>query len=122
MVIPQKFYWAEPFSESLAVIMIDGLYGFIDKTGKVVIKPDFAMAHSFNNGLASVNIGGEQIGDGLVEGGKWGYIDSKGKFMLPADYDEADDFYNGRAIVKKENMWYDIDTSGHVIKSWESEY
>jgi hypothetical protein len=47
-----------------------GKWGYIDKTGKYIINPQFDEAMGFNEGLASVRIGD-----------KWGYIDKNGKFV-----------------------------------------
>jgi WG containing repeat len=65
---------AKPFSEGLAAVQIKpkngdfyGKWGFIDKTGKIVIKPKFEEVSSFENGLAYVN--------------KQGYIDQTGRFI-----------------------------------------
>jgi len=39
MIFSQLF--SQSFSEGLASVVIDGKYGFIDKTGKFVIEPKF---------------------------------------------------------------------------------
>lgn len=66
------------FSDGLAYIELNNKWGFIDKTGKVVIKPRFIRNFDgsifedmkFKNGLARVK-----------EKGKYGYIDKTGKFV-----------------------------------------
>lgn len=59
-------------------------FGYIDKTGKVVIAPQFDRATSFYDGMAIVNIGGrhkfERIGKTRYKtevfvGGEYGYMD-----------------------------------------------
>jgi hypothetical protein len=60
----------ETFSEGLAIVEADGYCGFIDKSGKVVIKPQFTWASQFSGGLANV-----MVGD------KMGYIDKSGKYV-----------------------------------------
>jgi len=70
LIIPFKFDRAEPFSDSLAVVVKNGgkrKYGFIDMKGKIVVDYIFDFAHSFKNNLALVQIGENS-----------GYIDSKG--------------------------------------------
>jgi hypothetical protein len=37
-------------------IVVKGKFGFIDKTGWVVIEPQFSSAESFRNGLAQVMV------------------------------------------------------------------
>jgi hypothetical protein len=61
-VIQPAFACAAPFSEGLALIGVredEGawLYGYIDKTGAMVIKPQFSKAYSFVGKLALVTIG-----------------------------------------------------------------
>jgi hypothetical protein len=49
---------------------LGGRWGFIEKTGKMVIYPQFDEAMSFANGLARVKMGG-----------RTGYIDAAGKYV-----------------------------------------
>ncbi len=44
------------FTEDLAPVLLDGLYGFIDLQGNVAIKPQFAYAYNFEDGLAQVTV------------------------------------------------------------------
>src|SRR5712692_7147714 len=64
---------ADNFSEDLAGVRIgdeeNGKWGYIDKTGKMIISPQFDQAWGFQEGLAAVKIHSE---DG---NGKWGFID-----------------------------------------------
>ena len=58
------------FSEGLAPVYRLGLWGYVDKTGRMVIPPRFREAHKFSNGLALVLVGNSL-----------GYIDKTGKFV-----------------------------------------
>lgn len=65
---------------------IGGKWGYIDKTGKYVIKPKFDFANDFVEGLAYINVGcsfDEEIGENT--GGKWGYVDKKGAVFFIDD-------------------------------------
>ncbi|WP_237044140.1 WG repeat-containing protein [Aquipseudomonas alcaligenes] len=55
--IPPQFEVAHPFSEGLAAVRIEGRYGFIDTTGKVVIAPSFHNAGLFAGEYAEVRLG-----------------------------------------------------------------
>ena len=45
------------FSEGLSAVMFDTeKWGYIDKTGKIVIQPQFSQAGTFSEGLATVAI------------------------------------------------------------------
>ncbi|WP_158260502.1 WG repeat-containing protein [Chlorogloea sp. CCALA 695] len=86
-------------------------YGYIDKTGKSVIKPQFKLAYKFSEGLARVKIGD-----------KWGYVNKTGKQVIrPQFATDADDvygkpgsFFNGLAAVKVGNKWGYINKQGQL--------
>ncbi|MBW4574011.1 MAG: WG repeat-containing protein [Aphanothece sp. CMT-3BRIN-NPC111] len=89
MVIPPRFKQAESFSEGLALVQVNNHYGYIDKTGKIVIAAQFAAAQSFNEGLAAV----------LLPDG-WSYIDQTGRNIAKARYKQAGSFSEGLAAVR----------------------
>ena len=59
----------------LLPVKIDGLFGFIDKSGNWVIKPKYENVSNLKNGIASVYQKNERMG----------YIDQTGKFIWRAD-------------------------------------
>ena len=73
-----------PFSNGLAVALVNGKYGYMDKAGKLVITPQYEQAGSFSEGLAAVQVGG-----------KWGYIDTKGNLVIQPQFTSADSFSEG---------------------------
>ena len=66
-------------------------YGFIDKSGKVVIEPQFDDAGAFSEGFACVE-----------KDDKWGFIDKNGKVVVEPQFDYAREFSEGFAQVKKD--------------------
>ena len=76
------------FSEGLISVKIDGKYGFADKTGRVIVEPQFEEAYRFSEGLAAAR---------LKE--QWGYIDKTGEWMIEPKYLEAHNFSDGLALV-----------------------
>jgi hypothetical protein len=64
------------FSEGLCAVRIGDKWGYIDKTGAVVITPQFDSAGIFSEGLACVR-----------KGRKVGYIDKTGKLAIPMKFD-----------------------------------
>ncbi|HKR02437.1 MAG TPA: WG repeat-containing protein [Pyrinomonadaceae bacterium] len=58
------------FSEGLAAVSRGNLWGYVDKTGKLVIPPRFRKAFNFSNGLALV-----------IVGNRVGYIDRRGRYV-----------------------------------------
>lgn len=56
------FEECDHFSEGLAAVGLNGKYGFVDNTGKLVITPRFSgIRESFKNGYALVNLGEKSI-------------------------------------------------------------
>nr|WP_319382429.1 WG repeat-containing protein [uncultured Roseibium sp.] len=55
--IPNTFQDAGQFSEGLATVRVDGKYGYIDRTGEMVIEPHYDLAGRFKDGLAEVFVG-----------------------------------------------------------------
>lgn len=69
--------------EYIAFMDESGKWGFADKKGKEVIKPQFEGAKSFSNGLAAV-----------FNGQCWGYIDTNGEVVIDYQFESADYFTN----------------------------
>lgn len=63
-------------------------YGFIDKTGRLIIPPKFGYAFNFSEGLAAVELNGY-----------YGYIDKTGHFIIPPRFDWAYPFSDGLAVA-----------------------
>src|SRR5262245_38164362 len=57
--IPFRFEVANMFDEGVAPVRIDGRYGYIDRTGQVVIAPQFQAAGPFEGGYAEVRVEGK---------------------------------------------------------------
>ena len=81
--------------DTYAAVKIDNKWGFIDKSGKVVIEPMYEAARSFSNGYAPVR-----------KAGKWGFIDKSGKVVIDYQFQDAKDFTSkGSVFVKLEDTW-----------------
>jgi len=92
---------------------LDGIFGFIDKKGNIVVKPEFGGAGPFSEGLAAVNVGGKSNIWGTV-GGKWGYIDISGRMTVQPQFDSAHPFSEGLARVSIEKKGMYIDRKGSI--------
>lgn len=133
------------FQDDYAAVKIKDKWGFIDKSGKVVINPQFEEASEFSGGLAAVaskkdkdskelnwgyiNTEGKIVinpqfnkaysfkqGKALVsDGKKFGYIDSKGLYSINPQFDEAKWFSDGVAAVKQGELWGFINEEGKII-------
>lgn len=98
------------FSDGMAAIAMDEKWGYIDKTGKTVIAPQYSSkkvtpaVHPFSEGLAAVSVED-----------KWGYVDKTGKMVVQPVYDEGPGrFSEGRAAVPVHGKWGYIDASGKM--------
>ena len=94
-------------------------WGFIDKTGNVVINFAYNNADNFSDGLARVSKYNSSSGHS-----RWGFIDKAGKEITPMKYDEVTNFSNGYAGVGMERStqavgrfinWGIIDKTGQEI-------
>jgi hypothetical protein len=90
--------FAGRFSEGLAVYGC-AEFGFIDRKGVDVIKPVYAKASPYSEGLAAVAIKREDLP--AYRDIEWGYIDKTGKVVIPFQYEGADSFSEGMAPVNK---------------------
>ena len=88
-------------------------YGFVDRSGRMAIKPQFDYVGAFSDGLALAT----QTPDG-----KSGYIDTTGRFVIEPQYDEAEDFSEGLAPVKKDGKWRFIDSAGAEVAMLGDKY
>jgi len=80
-------------------------WGFMDRTGRVVIAPAFVDERDFFHSLAGV----------LLPEGRWGFIDETGKLAITARFDEVRDFIDDLAPVRIGRKWGYIDTSGQTV-------
>ncbi len=91
-------------SQRLLHVQVDGVWGFINLSGKIVIIPQFDAAEEFSEGLAAV-----QVGDA------WGYTDSTGLITINPEYDYAGKFADGLAVVQAEGNFGYINKSGELV-------
>lgn len=113
------------FSEGLAAVETgDGFcgvraeqcdYGYIDKTGKMVIKPGYYRAREFSQGLAAVATYAypSDPPDALSYGfDKWGYINKKGQLVIEPIFSYANNFSEGLAAVEIGRIHNNVDENG----------
>ena len=129
----------EPFYEGLAVVRTNSKFGYIDKSGKLIIPMDYDYAVKFVNGLGRVNRDGkygfinkkgvfiipliyDDSGFSFMEDcvkmrleGKWGFLDSKGNTIVPCIYEEVRFFKDGLANVKLNGKWVFVDKTGKLV-------
>lgn len=80
-----------PFSGGFAAATDDGeLWGYIGRSGRFAIDPEFEAAREFSNGVAPVKARG-----------KWGFVDMGGSWILRPTYDAAYTFKENYALVRQ---------------------
>jgi len=111
--------------------------GFLNKSNKIVITPEYDKSSNFSNGLVAVcKLSGNYYLWGFIDSKnnekisfkytqkpgdfhsnraivtnkerKKGYIDSNGELIIPAKYDDVTDFYKGFALVKDSYYSSDV--------------
>ena len=85
-----------PTEDGLYAFAKNGLWGFVDSDGKVVIQPTYEAAKSFSNGLAAVR-----------QNGKWGFITPQNELVINYQFADVDYFTDkGTCMIAREaNAW-----------------
>jgi hypothetical protein len=78
----------QPEGQQLFPVEKDRKFGFIERTGRVVITPQFDSANEFHEGLALVTANGRKL-----------FIDSAGKTVITPQFDIVHNFSEGLAAV-----------------------
>jgi hypothetical protein len=138
LVILPLFDQAEPFSNGVAWVKVGKKWGVIDKTGKILIPPEYYAHNAFSDELALVTIGGkfryiDKMGNIVIQqdceqaysfteglaaigiGGKFGFIDTKGKIVINPQFESASRFSEGLAAVKIQDKTGFIDRTGKIV-------
>ncbi|MHC4474708.1 MAG: WG repeat-containing protein [Planctomycetota bacterium] len=115
-------------------------YGYIDKTGTFVVKPQFDEASRFSEGLACVGIrkSPDQIGGRVrkseiifssgvhVEYGQddstYGYVDESGQIVITPMFGQAGDFAEGLARVRIGEKYGYVDKTGKIVIEPQFDY
>lgn len=77
-------------------VRVNGKAGYIDRTGKVVLEPQFDGASYFSEGLAVISVGRNTI---YTAGYSQGYIDETGAVVIKPQWDATSSFSEGLAAV-----------------------
>jgi hypothetical protein len=105
-------------ADQLAPIQQNGKWGYADRAGRVVIKPQFSRADRFSDGLALVWSGGAPLTDPVVTSFvKMGYINATGLWVIHSrfEYYFFEDFSEGLAPFRKQSSnWGYIDKKGKI--------
>ena len=117
------------FSEGLVPVEKKDQWGFVDRSGKIVIEAKFEDADNFNEGLAPVKVHGETVwcppdasGNRSGAAGMYGYIGKTGRIVIAPQFNYAEPFAEGVAAVSKCDQAYFIDKTGKTLITGEFKY
>lgn len=106
---------ADP-SAVLYAVEIGDRWGYMNKTGEIVIEPQYAYALSFTDGLGAVELCLDVERSDYCDESRWGFVDSSGDFAIQAQYEAARPFFKGLARVYYGDETYGfIDRSGQLV-------
>ena len=94
----------EEYEGELRYTRINGLYGFENEEGKLMIEAKYTGVGNFFENRASVSIND-----------KWGFIDTHGKIIVPLIYDYVDKFSFGMAYVKLNGKKGFVNKDGKLV-------
>lgn len=111
-----EFEEAHNFSEGLARVVKNGLFGYVDTLIEFVIPPMFYLATDFKNTRAFVGHGEE------LNNIRWALIGPRGIMLSDYIYIEVNDFSEGFAAVRSSDKWHYIDIMGNKFNNLEYDY
>ncbi|MCL2661046.1 MAG: WG repeat-containing protein [Acidobacteriaceae bacterium] len=79
-----------------------GKWGFIDRSGRFVVIPQFNEVSDFSQGLAAVRV---STGTKYRPDFKWGFVDQNGKVVIEPKFDAVSTFTDDMAAVKVGEKW-----------------
>jgi len=124
---------------ALYPVLKNGKWGYANRSGTVVIKPQFESANNFVDGVAEVlpknttnfawidrngnilpskPVPSDSRPDDLVavkRADKYGFVNPQGNLVIPATFDGAADFSEGLGAVKVADEWGYIDAQQRMV-------
>lgn len=141
-ILPFMTLPLHPLTRLLPVV-VKGKCGFIDRHGKIVVKPEFDRCHDFSDGRAIVMVGsktivinengqtvfepklrlyGPKFSDGLISVCSRsdtcipiGYLDREGRMAIKPQFSTGYPFSEGRALINVDNRWGYINKKGKTV-------
>jgi hypothetical protein len=118
-------YSASAFSDGLARVTVNNQTGYIDRTGKLVIRPIPYGGRDFSNGLAMVE-SLERCTYAETKQ-KYGYIDRSGTLVIPVTLTRPCNYWGNQFDFTKEGLaltnvgdkWGFIDRTGKLVMQFD---
>lgn len=123
MVVEPRFELAGEMSEGLIGVVSEGLWGYADRSGELVIPAIYADAAAFSGGRAAVVVDESLLqaeedepvlvfGAGVQSQRHGGFVDPSGEMVIEAHFAGVSSFSEGLAAVRLETLWGYVDESG----------
>lgn len=109
IVVPCLYESVEFPSEDRVLVYRDGLFGYCDLDGDLVIPLQYIQAGSFSEGYAPVLVALDSLHTACT------FIDKKGKQLFPPRYQNLQPFTCGHALVCTDGRWGLINHRGRVV-------
>ena len=129
MLIPASHRDHLLFSEGRARTLVDGKWGFVDRSYAFCIPPRYEEAGHFYSGLASIKLDAGKPMDSAdldmprtepISKPRWGYIDPQGAVAISARFLMAGSFSEDLAAVKVQ-VWMGLATKwGYINRSGDT--
>lgn len=104
IIIDKAFDDASSFQNGTAAVMIDSLWGVIDKSGEFIIEPKYLRIWNNSNGFFRI-----------FDGKNYSFINNREINIFKQSFETANDFSEGFAAVKFGEFDYGfIDTLGNI--------
>lgn len=98
------------FNENMAAVKINGLYGYINNEGTLIISPEYEAAEYFNKGIAIVK-----------KNNFYGAIDINNNIIVPLQYEELSMIDNSIFSAKKNGYYGCISKDEEILINFNYE-
>ncbi len=101
----ESYEWRSNFFEGLCLVRRNGLYGYVDLKGEVVIEPQYLWANDMQEGRAEVT-----TAKGM------GLISSRGEIIIEPRYEIVEyELSSNTILVRQAGLWARFDYNGRLI-------
>lgn len=105
----QGFDEIQVATNGISIFKKNGLYGYANINGRVIIPAKFTRAYNFSaEGFAIVSTNTDRKNE-------FGFINQQGNFIVEPKYSGAKHFVNGFAAIQHRRKWHIIDTKGQLV-------
>lgn len=101
-----------PFSGGVALVGRNTQYGYIDRSGKEVVRSVYPISTIERTPVDQLINQTSLTLSPFESSGKWGYKNNKGEIAIAAVYNIACAFSDGLALVERDGQWFYIHLDG----------